>query len=143
MNRMIQWSLALVASCIPALAWAQAAPPAAGAMPAGNYASICLDPSAAGISAVNYAADLLKAAGPDQAITFFTGLLGDTKNYSVQRMIRFQLADLYKQSGQPDKAVEVLKDLIELTPPEPAPSTQTIQIVPAETTPSSAPQPQQ
>jgi tetratricopeptide (TPR) repeat protein len=97
----------------------------------------------AGISAVNYAADLLKAAGPDQAITFFTGLLGDTKNYSVQRMIRFQLADLYKQSGQPDKAVEVLKDLIELTPPEPAPSTQTIQIVPTETTPSSAPQPQQ
>jgi tetratricopeptide (TPR) repeat protein len=104
--------------------------PATGAIPSGQYASISLDPAASGVSAVNAAADLLKSAGPDQAIAYFDSVLDATKNLAVQRMIRFQLVDLYRQAGRPDKALEVLKDLITTTPPSAPPSAQVIQLVP-------------
>ncbi|HUB26827.1 MAG TPA: hypothetical protein VL992_15485 [Tepidisphaeraceae bacterium] len=143
MNRVIRWSLPLLAAGIPALSYAQAAPPAPAAMPAGNYASICLDPSSAGISAVNNAADLLKSQGPDAAIGFFTGVLNETRNFAVKRMIRFQLVDLYKQEGNQQEALLQLEAIIKETPPEPAPSTQTIQLVPSSDTSGTQPPPAQ
>jgi|GEM_PF-3847721 len=97
-------------------AQAQSAPPAGRAMPAGNYAQIALDPAASGISAVNSAGDLLRNAGPDQGLAYFNGVLEGTRNPSVARMIRFQLVDLYKEANRPDKALEVLKDIMVMTP---------------------------
>lgn len=143
MNRIIGWSLALVALSLASCAWAQVAP-AGTSLPAGGYASIALDPSAAGVSAVNNAAELLKS-DPESAINFFTGLLSDTRNASVQRMIRFQLVDLYKQTGRNDQALEQLKALIEQAPPVASSTPQVIQIVPADnsTTPTTPAQPQQ
>jgi len=136
-----RWMFALLAISFPATVLAQAAP-ASTTLPAGGYAAIALDPSASGVSAVNSAAELMKTDGPDKAINFFTAVLNETKNPSVQRMIRFQLVDLYKQAGRPDQALEVLKDLIILTPALPAQQAQVIQLVPPESSGSQTP-PQQ
>jgi hypothetical protein len=129
MNRVLWLLVPLLGVCFPALTYAQATP-AASALPAGGYASIALDPSASGVSAVNSAADLLKNDGPEKAINFFTAVLNETKNASVARMIRFQLVDLYKQAGRQEEALEVLKDLIITTPQVAALQPQVIQLVP-------------
>src|ERR1700722_11703351 len=130
MNGVSRWTFVLLAGLLPAAAWAQTTP-AATSPPGGGYASISLDPSSSGVSAVNSAADLMKADGPDKAINFFTAVLNETKNASVRRMIQFQLVELYKQAGRPDQALEVLKDLIITTPPVANAQPQVIQIVPA------------
>jgi tetratricopeptide (TPR) repeat protein len=131
MTRVTFWAAGMILAASQAFVLAQNAPPATRTLPAGEYAAIALDPAASGVSAVNAAADLLKADGPDQAIAYFNSVLDGTKNFAVQRMIRFQLVDLYRQAGRPDKALEVLKDLITLTPPTQPPSSQVIEIAPA------------
>jgi tetratricopeptide (TPR) repeat protein len=130
MNRVAYWISALLLAALPAAAFGQTAAVAEGT------ADVSLDPATAGIAAVNRAADLLKSQGPDAAIAYFVDALNQARNFAVQRAIRFQLADLYSQSGRPDKALEVLKDQIASIPPV-APPTQ-VEIVPTETTGNTA-----
>ena len=73
------------------------------------------DPTHAAIAAVVSTADLLKPRGTDAGIEYFTKLLADTKNPAVQRAIRVQLAELYKQAGKTDDALKQLRELITST----------------------------
>ena len=82
------------------------------------------DPTQAGIAAVIGAGEILKPRGTDAAIEYFTKLLPEAKNPAVQRAIRVQLAELYKQAGKQDEALEQLRELIvtttgDETPPPP------------------------
>jgi predicted negative regulator of RcsB-dependent stress response len=81
-----------------------------------RYSQMAQDPTKAGVAAVVTAGDILKAKGNDAAIEYFTKLLPDVKDPSIQRAIRIQLADLYKASGQADKALEQLKELMTAGP---------------------------
>jgi thioredoxin-like negative regulator of GroEL len=83
-----------------------------------RYAKVASDPATSGIAAVIAARDTLKPRGADAAIDYFTKLLPEVKNDSVARCIRAQLADLYKQAGQQDKALDQLHALIVDTPNE-------------------------
>ena len=76
------------------------------------------NPTAAGVAAVLQASDLLKSR-PQEAIDYFTRLLPEVKNESVKRAIRIQLADLYKNSNQNDKALDQLRELMIAAPPGP------------------------
>jgi len=75
--------------------------------------------TASGVAAVLNAEDLLKDK-PQDAIDYFVKLLPEVKNESVKRAIRLQLADLYKKTNQPDKALEQLSELIVSAPPHTA-----------------------
>jgi len=70
------------------------------------------DPSASGVSAVMTANDILKARSNNDAIAFFADILPSVKDPVIQRAIRLQLVDLYKNSNQHDKALVELKALI-------------------------------
>jgi len=74
------------------------------------------DPASSGVAAVVAASDLLRARGTDAAIDYFNKALPDVKNETVQRAIRIQLMDLYKQSGQADKALEQMDKLLKGAP---------------------------
>src|SRR5437867_4391120 len=50
-----------------------------------RYARLARDPVASGVAAVVSADDLLKGKPPEQAIEYFTKLLSEVKNESVQR----------------------------------------------------------
>jgi hypothetical protein len=67
---------------------------------------------ASGVRAVIEAEDFLKAREPQVAIDFFNKALFDAKNRPVQREIRMALYNLYKQTGQNDKALDQLQMLI-------------------------------
>jgi len=77
-----------------------------------QYSKMASDPQTAGVAAVIAASDILKPRGADAAINWFTKILPDAKNPAVRRAIHGQLADLYKQSGQQDKALDELHTLI-------------------------------
>jgi thioredoxin-like negative regulator of GroEL len=77
-----------------------------------RYAAVARDPTNAGIAAVVAAVDTLRPRGSDAAIDYFNKLLPDVKDQAVARAIKAQLADLYRQSGQQDKALDELKGLI-------------------------------
>jgi predicted negative regulator of RcsB-dependent stress response len=77
-----------------------------------TYSRMSRDPSTAGVAAVIAATDILKPRGAQAAIDYFNGALKDVKNATVQRAIHGQLAELYKQSGQADKALDELKTLM-------------------------------
>ena len=81
-----------------------------------RIARLSRDPTTAGVAAVISAADLLKARGADAGIEYFTRMLESAKNDAVQRAIRIQLIELYKQSGQHEKAMEQLTELINAAP---------------------------
>ena len=83
-----------------------------------SYTRLAKDPIAAGVAAVVSANDLLKQKGPDQAIEFFSKLLSEVKNESIQRAIRLQLVELYGKAGQPDQALEQLRVLMIQAPSE-------------------------
>jgi hypothetical protein len=125
----------LILMALPGRGLAQVAAPAVKTLPAGDYAAISLDPAASGVSAVNEAAELMKSQGiaPDQQILWFTAALDASKNFSVARMIRFRLVELYKEANRPDQALLVLKDLMTLTPQYSSTPAQVIQIAPAAT----------
>jgi hypothetical protein len=133
MNRVSFWIVPILIGVAPAFALAQSAPPATKTLPeAGGYASIALDPASSGISAVNSAADMFKNQDPQQGIAFFEALMPSTRNYAVLRMIRFQLIELYLRDHRQDMALQQLKELIISTPPTTPPSSQVIQLLPAD-----------
>lgn len=53
---------------------------------------------------------------PQEAIDYFNRTLPDVRNDAVRRVIRLQLAELYRQTDQPDKALEQLRELMILAP---------------------------
>ncbi|MGA2585166.1 MAG: hypothetical protein ABSG31_17990 [Tepidisphaeraceae bacterium] len=79
-----------------------------------HYTYIAKDPEAMGVAAVGKAAEMLKADGqtPEQQVEFFTKVLYMTKSHAVERTVRMQLVELYKQTGQDDKAMEQLQELM-------------------------------
>ena len=81
-----------------------------------RFSRLSRDPSTAGVAAVISAADLLKPRGADAAIEYFNKMLPEVKNEAVQRAIRIQLVELYKNAGQQDKALEQLDVLIKGAP---------------------------
>jgi len=76
------------------------------------FTRLSRDPTQAGIAAVISAGDILKPRGTDAGIEFFTKVLPETKNPAVQRAIRVQLAELYKQADKQDEAIKQLRELI-------------------------------
>ena len=85
-----------------------------------SYTRLAKDPTAAGVAAVVTANDMLKHKGTEVAIEYFTKLMSEVKNESVQRAIRLQLVELYGKAGQPDQALEQLRMLMILAPKESA-----------------------
>ena len=81
-----------------------------------RYSRLSRDPTAAGVAAVVTAGEILRARGADTAIAYFNKVMPDVKNESVQRAIRLQLIELYKMSGQQDKALEHLQALMTQAP---------------------------
>jgi hypothetical protein len=81
-----------------------------------RYSRLSRDPTAAGVAAVVSAGEILRARGADTAIAYFNKVMPDVKNESVQRAIRLQLIELYKMSGQQDKALEHLQLLMTSAP---------------------------
>ena len=81
-----------------------------------RYTRLSRDPASAGVAAVVTAGEILRARGADSAITYFNKVLPEVKNESVQRAIRLQLVELYKMSGQQDKALEQLQQLMVAAP---------------------------
>jgi len=77
-----------------------------------RYSRLSRDPTAAGVSAVVSAGEILRARGADSAIAYFNKVMPEVKNESVQRAIRLQLIELYKMSGQQEKALEQLENLM-------------------------------
>jgi hypothetical protein len=77
-----------------------------------RYSRLSRDPAAAGVAAVVTAGEILRARGADTAIAYFNKVMPDVKNEAVQRAIRLQLIELYKMSGQQDKALEQLQSLM-------------------------------
>ena len=77
-----------------------------------HTALIAKDPEMTGVQAVMEADKLLKSRDPQVSIDFFNKALYDTKNRAVQRAIRVELTKLYTQTGQNDKALDQLDQLI-------------------------------
>lgn len=80
-----------------------------------HFARLSENPTSAGIGAVLEAAEVLKDR-PQDAITYFNNALPDVKNESVRRVIRLQLAELYRRTNQPDKALDQLREVMILAP---------------------------
>ena len=77
-----------------------------------RYAKLSRDPVTSGVAAVVSADDLFKGRPPEQAIEYFTKLLGEVKNETVQRAIRLQLIELYGKNNDQQKALEQLRQLM-------------------------------
>ena len=77
-----------------------------------HFAKVYADPTTAGVAAVVEAADVLKPRGADATIDYFNKILPEVKDATVIRAIHAQLADLYKHTGQQDKALDELHSLI-------------------------------
>ena len=86
-----------------------------------RYARLSRDPVSAGVAAVVSADDLLRGKPPEEAIEFFNKMLEETKNETVKRAIRLQLAELHGKAHQPDKALEHLRKLMVDAPDAPPP----------------------
>ncbi len=81
-----------------------------------RFSRLSRDPTTSGIAAVIAAADLLKARGTEAGIEYFTKALESAKSDAVKRAIRIQLAELYRNAGQQDRALEQLTELINAAP---------------------------
>lgn len=73
-----------------------------------RYTAMTRSADSAGVAAVVSATDILRQRGPESAIDFLSKSLPEVKIPAIERAIRIQLADLYRQSGQADKALEQL-----------------------------------
>ncbi|MCX5660372.1 MAG: tetratricopeptide repeat protein [Planctomycetota bacterium] len=76
----------------------------------GEFTKIADSPSASGVAATMGIDDHFK--NPAEAIAFLEKVLPQVKDAPVQRAIRVKLADLYKKSGQHEKALEQLERLM-------------------------------
>jgi thioredoxin-like negative regulator of GroEL len=91
-----------------------------------RYIRLARSPVDSGVAAVITANDLLRPRGTEAAIDYFSKMLPEVKNEAVQRAIRLQLIELYKASGQQEKALEQIRVLMtelanrpEASPPVP------------------------
>jgi hypothetical protein len=80
-----------------------------------RYGKLAQDPDSSAVAAVISASDVMRRREPDAAIDFFTKILPDVSP-TVQRAIRIQLADLYKQKGDTEKAMDQYEALMRGTP---------------------------
>jgi hypothetical protein len=88
----------------------------------GSFAQIAKDRPASGVAAVVYADDILRTHPEQEAINYFLQVLPQVKDPAVRRAIQLRLADHYRLSNQPDKALEQLKQLM-TAPPDTSPTT--------------------
>ena len=86
-----------------------------------EFADVAKDQSSSGVAAVVYAEDVLKAKKPQDAIDWFNQILPEVKDPVVKRAVRLRLAELYRTTNQPDKALEQLRVLM-TAPPTTLPS---------------------
>jgi hypothetical protein len=86
-----------------------------------SYTKIARDPTTSGIAAVVNAGEILKPRGQQAVADYFTKTLPNVKNEAIQRAIRLQLIQVYKESGQQDKALEQMDALITGAPAGAAP----------------------
>jgi tetratricopeptide (TPR) repeat protein len=77
-----------------------------------HQAELVKDPEAAGVVAAIRASEFLQDKDPQTAIDFFNRMLQDTRDAAVRRQARLTLADLYQKTGQHDKALEQLQQLM-------------------------------
>lgn len=84
-----------------------------------RFVDMTADPTASGVAAVIYADEMLKDRGAAAGISYFTEMLGQVKNETVQRAIHFQLAELYRKNNQTDKALDELRHIMASAPQEP------------------------
>ena len=78
-----------------------------------HAAGIAKDPEMAGVQAVIQADEFLKATKePQVEIDWLTKAMYDTHNAAVRREIHLVLFNLYKQTGQSDKAMDQLQALM-------------------------------
>jgi hypothetical protein len=77
-----------------------------------HTAAVAGSPEASGVQAVVAARELLKSREPQVQLDFFNKALYDVKNRAVQRQIRVELYELYKESGQTDRALDQLQQLM-------------------------------
>jgi predicted negative regulator of RcsB-dependent stress response len=80
-----------------------------------HLARMSENPTSSAIAAALQVNEILKDQ-PQQAIDYFNRTLPDVKNDSVRRVIRLQLAELYRRTSQPDKALEQIRELMILAP---------------------------
>jgi hypothetical protein len=80
-----------------------------------HFARLSDNPTASGIAAALQVDEILKDKPQDQ-IDYFNRTLPDVKNDSVRRVIRLKLAELYRRTNQPDKALEQIRELMILAP---------------------------
>lgn len=87
-----------------------------------RYVRLSKDPVSSGVAAVISADDLMRNKQPSEAIDYFTRVLPEVKNETIQRAIRLQLIDLYGKNRQPEKALEEMKKLMTDVPARPSES---------------------
>jgi hypothetical protein len=75
-------------------------------------AAIAGNADSSGVQAVLLARELLKSRDPQVSLDFFNKALYDVKNRAVQRQIRMELYELYKDQGLTDKALDQLQQLM-------------------------------
>ena len=80
-----------------------------------HFARLSDNPTASAIAAALQVEEVLKDR-PQDAIDYFNRTLPDVKNDSVRRVIRLQLAELYRKTNQSDKALEQIRELMVLAP---------------------------
>ncbi len=75
-----------------------------------RYRDLSADPATAGVAAVFAVEDHMPDAR--ERITYFQKMLEKVKNATVERAIRLKLVDLYKGTGEHDKALAQLEKLM-------------------------------
>lgn len=79
-----------------------------------HFSQMSRSADSAGVSAVVSATDMLRQRSLGEAIDFLNQQLPEVKSPTIERAIRIQLADLYRQAGQTDKAIAQLSILIKV-----------------------------
>lgn len=81
-----------------------------------RFTRLSHDPETAAVAAVIMANELMRPKGAEATIAYFTKIMPDAKSDAVRRAIRLHLIDLYRASGQADKALAEVEQLIKEAP---------------------------
>lgn len=81
-----------------------------------RFVRLSQDPVASGVAGVITAVDLLRPQGPEATLDYLNKLMSETQNATVRRAIRLEMIEMYKATGQRDKALDVLHELIVTVP---------------------------